>query len=152
VDGLLRSIPGVIGWDGRVLEVGYGVRPHTVRLNGRGLTIQPSYFCMERPITLIDPDLPPVLVYPAAAGSRSGPRPAPAELVALLGRTRAECLAALTTALTTTDLALEVGTSIGSASKHATVLRDARLITTTRHGGAVRHHVTELGAALLDEC
>ncbi|MGW5195493.1 ArsR/SmtB family transcription factor [Kribbella sp. NPDC004138] len=151
VDALLRSVPGVIGWDGQVLEIGYGLRHHTVHLRGRGLTILPSYFCTERPITLIDPELPPVLVYPAAAGTNSGPRTASAQLVALLGRTRAECLAALATTRTTSGLAAEVGTSIGSASKHATVLRDAGLITTVRHGGAVRHHVTELGAALLDE-
>ncbi|TCC02975.1 helix-turn-helix domain-containing protein [Kribbella soli] len=151
VDALLGSIPGVIGWDGQVLEIGYGLRDHTVHLRGRGLTILPSYFCTERPITLIDPELPPVLVYPAADGIQSGPRTASAQLVALLGRTRAECLAALATTLTTSGLAARVGTSVGSASKHATVLREAGLITTVRHGGAVRHHVTELGAALLDE-
>lgn len=151
VGGLLAGIPGVISWDGQVLEIGYGRRTHTVHLAGRGLTLLPSFFCMERPITLIDPDLPPVLVYPAAGTPLTGVLEVSPRLIALLGRTRAECLSALTSTRTTSELAAAVGTSIASASKHATVLRESGLVTSVRHRGAVRHHLTQLGMALLDE-
>jgi DNA-binding transcriptional ArsR family regulator len=152
VGGLLAGIPGVISWDGQVLEIGYGRRTHTVHLHGRGLTLLPSFFCTERPITLVDPELPPVLVYPAAGTPLTGVLEVSPRLVALLGRTRAECLSALTSTRTTSELAAAVGTSIASASKHATVLREAGLVTSVRHRAAVRHHVTQLGSALLKEC
>jgi DNA-binding transcriptional ArsR family regulator len=152
VGGLLAGIPGVIKWDGQVLEIGYGLRTHTVHLRGRGLTLQPSFFCTERPITLIDPELPPVLVYPAAGTPLAESPEVSPRLVALLGRTRAECLVALASTRTTSELAAQVGTSIGTASKHATVLREAGLVTSARHRGAVRHYLTDLGSALLDEC
>jgi len=114
--------------------------------------LQPSFFCTERPITLIDPELPPVLVYPAAGTPLAESPEVSPRLVALLGRTRAECLVALASTRTTSELAAQVGTSIGTASKHATVLREAGLVTSARHRGAVRHYLTHLGSALLDEC
>jgi hypothetical protein len=39
--------------------------------------------------------------------------------------------------------------SVGSASKQATILRNAGLIDSTRAGGAVVHSVTALGVDLL---
>ncbi|WP_313905436.1 helix-turn-helix domain-containing protein [Streptomyces sp. SLBN-31] len=40
--------------------------------------------------------------------------------------------------------------SPATASHHATVLRNARLITTRREGRAVLHTITSLGLALLE--
>jgi DNA-binding transcriptional ArsR family regulator len=42
-----------------------------------------------------------------------------------------------------------VGISLAAASQHASVLRDAGLITTHRQGSAVLHVLTPLGAELL---
>ncbi|MGW5645231.1 ArsR/SmtB family transcription factor [Saccharopolyspora sp. NPDC003752] len=150
VGKLLAGIPSVQGWDGEALYLQYPVQ-RAVHLAGRGLTLVPSYFCSSNPITLIDPELSPVLVYPAETGE--GMRPAAVEpsarLVALLGGTRAECLAILATPHTTSELADDVGTSVATASRQAAVLRDAGLITSERRGGAVLHHVTHLGSRLL---
>jgi len=147
---LLTSVPGVAGWDGQTLELAYP-STRTVRLAGRGLTLVPSYFCTRAPVTLIDPELPPVLIYPAnhGAGRSAVTDGASQRLVALLGRTRADCLAALDTPCTTSGLAARLGTTVGTASKHAAVLRDARLVESRRTGGAVQHHRTRLGEALL---
>lgn len=150
VGALLRNLPGVLGWDGRNLETRYPV-DRTVLLAGRGLILLPSYFCWGNPITWIDPELPPVLVYQAQRFTNAAhlEGPVPARLVSLLGRTRAEGLRLLLTPHTTSELAQGLAVSVGCASKQATVLREAGLITSSRHGAAVVHSTTSLGAALL---
>jgi DNA-binding transcriptional ArsR family regulator len=76
-------------------------------------------------------------------------RPRGAALAALVGRNRAAVLRATAHGCTTTELADRVGISLASASQHASVLRDAGLITTRRQGSAVLHVLTPLGAELL---
>lgn len=147
---LLTGLPGVVGWDGEVLVVRYP-RDRTVFLRGRGLTLVPSYFCSGAPVTLIDTELPPVLVYPAQRhGDATTPPALPAALIPLLSHTRADCLHALREPHTTSQLGRVLGLSVGSVSKQAAVLREAGLITSTRAGSAVVHRVTALGTALLN--
>ncbi|HEU5470697.1 MAG TPA: winged helix-turn-helix domain-containing protein [Actinophytocola sp.] len=149
VGALLAGLPGVLGWDGAVLRTRYP-EMRTVQLNGRGIILVPSYFCWGNPITWIDPALPPVLVYQAwQRGDLAHDVDVPPAVVSLLGRTRAECLRALLEARSTSDLAQLLGTSVGTASKQATVLREAGLITSTRTGSSVLHATTALGRALL---
>ena len=47
-------------------------------------------------------------------------------------------------------MARRLGVSLSTASHHAGVLRDARLIRTSRDGNTVYHRLTDLGAALLN--
>jgi DNA-binding transcriptional ArsR family regulator len=152
VGALLASLPGVLSWDGQVLQTRYPV-DRTLCLDGRGLVLVPSYFCWGSPVTWIDPELPPVLVYQAFDHQlRTAPRSevtVSERLVSLLGRTRAECLRVLLVPRTTTELAEHLGTSIGTASKQAAVLRDTGLVSSSRHGAAVRHSTTPLGVALI---
>jgi DNA-binding transcriptional ArsR family regulator len=70
-------------------------------------------------------------------------------LARLVGRTRAAVLFAARTRPTTSELAQRVGISAASASEHATVLREAGLITTHRHRNTVRHTLTRIGVDLL---
>lgn len=49
------------------------------------------------------------------------------------------------------ELACRSNTTLSSASQHATVLRNAGLVTTQRYGGAVLHSLTPLGLALLND-
>jgi DNA-binding transcriptional ArsR family regulator len=74
---------------------------------------------------------------------------ADSKLAALLGRTRAAVLETVSSPCTASELARQTGISLASASQHATVLREAGLLTTTRHRNAVMHTTTALGAALL---
>ncbi|XMN04692.1 ArsR/SmtB family transcription factor [Streptomyces griseobrunneus] len=50
---------------------------------------------------------------------------------------------------TTSELARRLNVTAAAASQHATVLRNSDLITTSRRGGSVLHHITPLGLALL---
>ncbi|MFE4637066.1 helix-turn-helix domain-containing protein [Streptomyces sp. NPDC056773] len=160
-DELLASLPPMLRWRAPVLECDYPV-DRDVRLRGRGLLLQPSFFCRRTAVTLHDPELPPVLVYPAAAEPSSaqpgGEAARPAEerrrhrqhtLGKLVGHTRSVVLQAIGDGATTSELARRAGVSLASASQHAGVMREAGLVTTLRRGNAVLHTVTPLGAALL---
>ncbi|MFI1455761.1 ArsR/SmtB family transcription factor [Streptomyces roseus] len=157
-DELLASLPPMLRWRAPVLECDYPV-DRDVRLRGRGLLLQPSFFCRRTAVTLRDPELPPVLVYPAAAQLASAPGSAesirPLEeqrqrtLGKLVGHTRSVVLRAIGDGATTSELARRAGVSLASASQHACVMREAGLVTTLRRGNAVLHTVTPLGAALL---
>ncbi|MDJ0383857.1 helix-turn-helix domain-containing protein [Streptomyces sp. G-G2] len=157
-DELLASLPPMLRWRAPVLECDYPV-DRDVRLRGRGLLLQPSFFCRRTAVTLHDPELPPVLVYPAAAQLTSaqtgGEAARPVEeqrqrtLGKLVGHTRSVVLRAIGDGATTSELARRAGVSLASASQHACVMREAGLVTTLRRGSAVLHTVTPLGAALL---
>ncbi|QEV47504.1 ArsR family transcriptional regulator [Streptomyces vinaceus] len=157
-DELLASLPPMLRWRAPVLECDYPV-DRDVRLRGRGLLLQPSFFCRRTAVTLHDPELPPVLVYPAAAqlasASATGESIRPLEeqrqrtLGKLVGHTRSVVLRAIGDGATTSELARRAGVSLASASQHACVMREAGLVTTLRRGNAVLHTVTPLGAALL---
>jgi DNA-binding transcriptional ArsR family regulator len=151
VGAVLASLPGVLGWDGHVLRTRYPV-DRTVRLAGRGLVLVPSYFCWHNPITWIDAELPPVLVHQAHTGrvdTGADEVLLPRGLTSLLGRTRAECLRVLLVPSTTTELATRLGTSVGTASRQAAILRETGLVASNRRGTSVLHTTTALGTALL---
>lgn len=119
-------------------------------LGGRGLVLVPSFFKMgHKPLTLIDDDLPPVLVYPVdrSPGVVSGRRES---LSALLGRSRATTLELCVTGGTTTSIASKLNMSPASVSEHLTVLRQAGLVISVRDRNRVVHSLTPLGRTLLD--
>ncbi|MFJ9208537.1 ArsR/SmtB family transcription factor [Streptomyces sp. NPDC102264] len=148
-DELLSTLPPMLRWRSPVLEADYPVH-RELRLDGRGLLLQPSFFCRSTPVVHRDPALPPVLVYPVthsdapAVTERGGPT-----LGRLVGHTRSAVLRAIEHGSTTSELARRTGVSLASASQHACVLREAGLVVTLRHGNAVLHTLTPLGAALL---
>ncbi|MGR8010645.1 helix-turn-helix domain-containing protein [Streptomyces hypolithicus] len=150
-DELLASLPSMLRWRPPVLEADYPV-DRDLYLRGRGLLLQPSFFCRGTPVVYRDPTLAPVLVYPVthadapAPGHTDDPGP---PLGRLVGQTRSTVLGAIGSGCTTSELACRAGVSLASASQHACVLREAGLVVTLRHGGAVLHTLTPLGAALL---
>jgi DNA-binding transcriptional ArsR family regulator len=153
VEGLLSSLRPVLQWHSPVLTAHYPV-DHDVYLNGRGLVLVPSAFCWQDPITLIDPELPPVLVYPAIGQQPGWWTDAPAaqgsrSLINVLGETRAAVLSVIEDGCTTTELARRVGVSPPSASRHAATLREAGLVTSLRQRNLVIHTLTPLGHALI---
>lgn len=154
VEGLLATLPPILRWRRPVLEANYPIE-HDIDLQGRGLTLVPSAFCWQYPITLVDPSLPPVVVYPApnrGPGWWANPLGLRQErrLANLLGHTRAAVLTVIEDGCTTNELARRVGISPPTASQHATVLREAGLITSTRQGNTVIHTITPLGTALIN--
>src|SRR6185369_12856538 len=127
----------------------------TIELDGRGLILIPSYFAWGAPDVLRDPALPPVLVYPIerdpALFRAASPAANGGSVAALIGQTRTSVLESIGDGSTTSELARRVGVSAASVSQHTAVLREARLIQTSRVGTAVLHTITPLGAALLGD-
>lgn len=148
VEGLLKTLRPAVRWRRPVLEADYPV-DQELRLDGRGLLLVPSVFCERTPVSLLDPNLPPTLIYPI---DDSGPAATPADdgLAALVGTTRGEVLRRLgEAAATTSELARVLDISTASASQHASVLRRSGLVVSRRAGNAMIHRITPLGAALL---
>jgi DNA-binding transcriptional ArsR family regulator len=150
VEEMLDSFRPVMRWRYPVLELPGHPSAREVHLRGRGLVLVPSYFCRLHPITVFDPDLPQVVVYPVDHRP-PGRRPAAdaRALTRLLGETRAAVLLAARTGSTTGELARHVGVSAPAISHHTAVLRDAGLIISTRAANTVRHSLTRLGQALV---
>jgi predicted transcriptional regulator len=157
-DRLLASLQGRwIRWRRPVLEVLVPGQAE-VHLDGGGIVLLPSLFVGETPSLHQNPNdamAAPWLILPPADDLAGGgrlwddPRPRGAALAALVGRNRAAVLSAIAHGCTTTELACQVGISLAAASQHASVLRNAGLITTRRQGSAVLHVLTPLGTELL---
>ncbi|MEU6309635.1 winged helix-turn-helix domain-containing protein [Streptomyces sp. NPDC047014] len=160
--GVERLLAGLcvplVRWRAPVLEVRH---PKEVefRLGGRGLVLVPAVFMGRTPTLLWDPAdeaAPPRLTVPTVTDPEVGEAlweradgTAQDALGALLGRTRAAALKVTVGGCNTTELARRLNVSLAAASQHATVLRNAHLITTSRRGGAVLHSITALGIDLL---
>ena len=140
-------------WSYPVLELDYPAE-HDIHLEGRGLILQPSFFCRQAPVTLRDPELPPILVYPIEhdpAWAHGGGGDPPKTLADLLGLTRARVLEVVALgACTTSELARQLRVPPSTASRQVTTLREAGLATSQRHGQTVLHAATHLGTALLN--
>ncbi|RGC68765.1 Helix-turn-helix domain protein [Micromonospora sp. MW-13] len=160
IDHLLRHLcPPQIRWNPPVLEIHTGLTGE-LHLSGRGLLLIPSVFGFGRPSVDCDAEPQPWLSFPIPHnGQRFPGTPTPAEseaaprqMVALLGRTRATVLHVIAQqpGCTTGELAATARISASSASEHATVLRAAGLITTTRRRQSVLHVLTPTGRSLLD--
>ncbi|MEV4246743.1 helix-turn-helix domain-containing protein [Streptosporangium canum] len=148
---MLANLTPAMRWRPPVLEVDYPAGAgREIHLRGHGLTLIPSYFGRANPVALVDPALPPVLTYPIPR--RATPNAVVGNaLEALLGRTRAEVLSCIARVpgRTTSELARDAGVSVSTASEHAHVLRQAKLIASVRQANLMLHHTTELGTALL---
>ncbi|QPP06438.1 winged helix-turn-helix transcriptional regulator [Streptomyces bathyalis] len=153
---LLASFRPLLRWKPPVLEADYPVE-RELRLGGRGLVLQPSFFCSRSPVMLASPspELTPVLVYPIqhtlgwARGRSATERDA--GLAALLGRTRAAILEDVVTGRTTGELARRFGISDAAVSQHTAVLRGAGLLLSVRRSRHMLHTITPAGLALLDD-
>lgn len=153
-EGLLESFRPTMRWQNPVLETDFGSdEDQDLYLEGRGLLLVPSFFSWGTPDALYDCSLSPVLVYPVEHDLRPAgevvDRESGDHLGALIGTTRAWVLGAVEDGCTTSELARRVGINASSISQHTTVLREARLIRTTRMGKSVVHTLTPLGRSLL---
>ncbi|MGW6394374.1 ArsR/SmtB family transcription factor [Streptomyces sp. NPDC055103] len=153
-DAVLSRLHPSARWEYPVLRVAFPI-DQDLHLDGRGLLLQPSFFCRYAPTTFADPTLPPVLVHPIEHEPHwAMPEVGPADgraLAALIGATRAVLLSALADGVATTgQLARRAGTTPPNASRHVAALREAALVSSHRHRNETLHMVTMLGRALLE--
>ncbi|GAP48760.1 hypothetical protein [Streptomyces azureus] len=154
VEGMLAGLSPMTRWSRPVLHVKYPVEDRDLHLDGRGLTLVPSYFSWDAPVSLAAPELQPVLCYPllhepAVPASHPLAESPSTPLTVLLGSSRAVALRVIAAGATTGEIARAAGVSASSASRHATALRGAGLITSHRNGPSVLHTLTPVGAAVL---
>jgi DNA-binding transcriptional ArsR family regulator len=144
VDPTVRFTDGVLRVDKRAQQ--------TLDLEERGLLFVPSAFVWPAVRVVTDPQWQPTIIYPArGVGTLWEPdrTPAPDALGALLGRVRAEVLAALDRPRSTTDLARALDVSPGGVSQHLRVLREAGLVHGHRVGRVVLYLRSAAGESLL---
>ncbi len=151
---MLRSLGPLARWSADELVMPRH-RAQEIHLDGRGLVLIPSYFCVSGPLTMPRPGAAPGPDLPGRAPTRRllpmSETARPEALSALIGVTRAAVLqATIANPGTTEELARRVGVSAASASEHAGVLRRAGLITSFRDRNRMQHQLTSLGVALLD--
>jgi DNA-binding transcriptional ArsR family regulator len=154
---MLASLHPAIRWEPPVLEFPYRSwgPHHDIHLEGRGLVITPSIFGRQ-PLLYAAGSGELMLIYPVlrnvlGAAEVFGTSRRGSDAVAhLLGRTRTAVLEATDGGATTSQIASSLEISPASASQHSAVLREAGLVSSRRHGKAVRHSLTPLGKALLD--
>ncbi|WP_432485370.1 ArsR/SmtB family transcription factor [Kineococcus esterisolvens] len=136
---------------GGVVEVRLRSRVEYTRSTaGDGLTLVPSVFC-RRASAPVSAAEAPLLMYGArGVGTlwRPARPPAPAALVDLLGRSRAELLTALAEPASSTELAARRGVTATAVNQHLRVLRATGLLESERHGRSVVYRRSELGDAL----
>jgi DNA-binding transcriptional ArsR family regulator len=146
---MVNELSPFVTWQPPVLHVNNYPEDRDLKLEGRGITLIPSYFCWDAPVTLYDVELQPVLVYPALAPTTAASGERVEQLRPLIGATRVAVLRALKSPCTTTELARRLSISPATASHHTTVLRRAGLIGSQRHANMMLHRITSLGTALL---
>jgi DNA-binding transcriptional ArsR family regulator len=123
-----------------------------VPLGGHGLLLVPSVFVAPDVWAMVDPPWQPAVIYPPPGVGELWAPPArdrEAALGDLLGRRRAEVLAALATPRSTLELAQRLAASPAGVSAHLKALREAGLVSGRREGRAVLYARTPLGDALL---
>ncbi len=156
IDQLLSALHHRITWRAPVLSVRLRTeRDFDLRLAGSGLRLQPSLFAGSGPVVWEHQTAgqAPTLVYPAQRDLVARRGAGTASLAALIGRARTNLLTAIAESpgIQTGALARRLALSPATASEHATVLRNAGLITTVRSGRSALHTVTASGAALLSQ-
>lgn len=160
---LNQANPQGMCWNPPVLEIPTprDNNEYDLHLEGRGLLLVPSTMLM-RPVIHYDAEPQHAVTYPARHDqplrrlTTFAPKVAPtrstAPVAALLGHTRAAVLTAIAEhpGCSTKELAAVAGLAPSSASEHATVLREAGLITTVRHRNTALHSTSQLGLNLLN--
>lgn len=147
---LFADLHAELSWcDGRLTLSG-DRRPSPGRPVG-GLVLCPVVLGPPRVLIKLHTTTQTTLRYPARGTGALWVRcPAPGAVVRLLGRRRAELLAALCSPATTTGLAGALDLTPSAVSQHLRVLRDSGLITGDRSGRSVVYRTTEAGRRLLN--
>ncbi|GAA4627945.1 DUF5937 family protein [Actinoallomurus vinaceus] len=148
VEGVVSALHRDLSWrDGELIVR----RECSLELGGHDLVLSPSVFLWARTLVDTAPIDATTIHYPARGAGRlwETPGPLPKGVSAVLGRTKAAVLEALSEPLTTAQLAVRLALTPSAVSQHLGALRDADLIVTHRRGRTALHVRTERGSALV---
>jgi DNA-binding transcriptional ArsR family regulator len=149
---LFEDLDPSVTWSGDRLRVEMKWTDE-VALGGKGLLLVPSALEPSRAVAIADPPWQPTLVYPSRGLAllwEPGAHGGPDALAGLVGRTRADLLAALSAPRSTTELARSLGLSPGGVSQHLAVLRRNGLVEGDRHGRSVLYLRTPAADRLVE--
>jgi hypothetical protein len=146
---LFEDLHPTITWHGETLSV-TDAHDHCGSLSGEGLLLTPCTMAWPTVRKMIEPYQPTITYPPRGIATlwETGTAPTPAALAALIGRTRATMLAALTEPISTTTLAHRLAITPGAVSQHLSVLLNCGLATRSRVGRSVLYRRTRSGDAL----
>ncbi|WP_145805680.1 ArsR/SmtB family transcription factor [Kribbella amoyensis] len=150
--GLFEDLAEAVRWRDGALHIRHRRFNGTRELAGEGLLLTPSAFVWPTVYSSTIPPWQPTVTYPArgiATLWTDTSVDAPAGLVGVLGRSRAELLAQLDVPRSTTELAARTGMSAGGVSQQLGVLRDGGLVTAHRVGRFVLYARTSVAESLL---
>lgn len=150
--GMVATLHRTVEWNGDAVRVGMRLHSEVLDCRGSGLVLVPSVFGAQRCAVLTEPPAQPTLFYPAHGVTETWARDPAASaraLGALVGPARTGILLAAHEPRTTSQVAVDAGLAISTASHHLTVLRDAGLVASTRDGARVLHLRTPLGEAMV---
>jgi DNA-binding transcriptional ArsR family regulator len=156
--GWVAALDGLhprVRWRDGGIEILRFVEHRTVPLGGQGLLLVPSVFLWPQVAAQVEEPWPATLIYPArgiAALWETPTTASPGALGGLVGRTRADLLAALDQPASTTQLARSLGLATGAVGDHLAILHSAGLLTKARSGRSVLYRRTPLGDALIAAC
>ncbi|MFJ5229738.1 helix-turn-helix domain-containing protein [Kitasatospora sp. NPDC088391] len=155
-EGLFADLAPELSWRDGVLRLDdpdprvRALGGRCTRVAGRGLVLIPA-LCGGRAHTVISPDGPPAISYPARGQALLGERPplrVPDALAELIGPPRARLLVLLDQPASTTALAHRLEVTPGAVSRHLSALAAAGLLTRTRSGRSVLYARSALGDSL----
>lgn len=152
ISGMADALHPNVSWGAGAVRVRLRRHSEQVDCRGSGLVLVPSVMSSWGCMVLTEPPAQPTLFYPARGVTAGWARSA-AEITdalgALLGPARAEILLGASVARTTSQIALDAGIAVSTASHHLRVLRDAGLIASERDGARMMHMRTPLGEAMV---
>lgn len=152
IGAMIGTLHERVSWADGAVRVRMRRWSEVVDCRGSGLVLVPSVMSTTGCSVLTEPPATPTLFYGAQGVTADWARRTEAPdsaLAALLGPARARILLTAHAARTTTEVAADVGLALSTASHHLTVLRDAGLLLSERHGPRMLHRRSPLGEALV---
>jgi DNA-binding transcriptional ArsR family regulator len=148
---LLDDLDHQLNWSNDAVEL---ARPWDLTIDWAhaGVLLVPTTTNMDGVTLIAEAPAPPMLIYPARATASlwgEADVAAEADVVDLIGHTRAALLSQLSEPVTTGELSRRLGLTPGTVSYHLGILRRAGLVRRSRRGSQVTYVRSDRGHHLL---